>query len=102
MRHAFLLACFFALPAAAAPLATERYAPDQLEMAQQSLLRARAASQLGDRSLAGKLAWEASVDARLAYGMSESPSVQNAAAEVLSEAQSLAHQAATATTTERP
>jgi len=102
MRHAFLLACFIALPAAAAPPATERYAPDQLEMAQQSLLQARAASQLGDRSLAGRLAWQASVDARLAYGMSDSPAVQSAAAQVLGEAQRLAHEAASATTSERP
>jgi hypothetical protein len=101
MRYAWLAVCLFATSAAAQPPATERYAPAQLEMAQQSLLRAREASLLGEQALAGKLAWQASVDARLAWGMSDSPSVHSAAARVLSEARNLVHQSALAATTER-
>jgi hypothetical protein len=63
-------------------LATARYAPVQLRVAQDFLDRARAAAILGDRSLAGQLAWQARLDARLAWAMSESPALRADAAEV--------------------
>jgi hypothetical protein len=79
-----LLALLLLAPAAAShgELATERYAPTQLRVAQDLLDRARAAALLGNVSLAGKLAWQARLDARLAWGMSESPSLRADAAEI--------------------
>jgi hypothetical protein len=75
---------FFLLgtPAAHAELATERYAPAQLRVAQDLLERARAAAALGEVGRAGKLAWQASLDARLAWGMSESSQLRAEAAAV--------------------
>ena len=69
-------------PAAHAELATERYAPAQIRMAQDVLERARAAAALGDVARAGKLAWQASLDARLAWAMTESAALRADAAEV--------------------
>lgn len=69
--------------------ATERYAPAQLRMGQDFLERAQAAAASGDEGLAGKLAWQASLDARLAWGMSESPALRADAAELGSAARAL-------------
>jgi hypothetical protein len=71
----------------AAPLshgerATERYAPAQLRVAQDLLERARAAAVLGDFSRAGRLAWQASLDARLAWAMTESEQLRAEAARI--------------------
>lgn len=82
--RACLFSLFLALAAAARadPAATERYAPAQLRVANDLLERARAAAARGDSALAGKLAWQASFDARLAWGMSDSPHLRSEAAEV--------------------
>ena len=74
--------------------ATARYAPAQLQMAQQSLERAREAALMGQASLAGTLAWDASVDARLAWGMSDAPAIRGPAAQVFQEARRLVRQLA--------
>jgi hypothetical protein len=75
--------------AAHAELPTERYAPVQLGMAHDFLDKAREAASLGDRALAGKLAWQASLDARLAWGMTESEALRAEAAEVGGAARAL-------------
>jgi hypothetical protein len=62
--------------------ATERYAPAQLRVAQDLLERARAAAVLGDFSRAGRLAWQASLDARLAWAMTESERLRAEAARI--------------------
>lgn len=62
--------------------ATERYAPAQLRVAQDLLERARAAAVLGDFSRAGRLAWQASLDARLAWAMTESEHLRAEAARI--------------------
>jgi hypothetical protein len=83
MLRRLLLAVLLGCAAPAwAELATEHYAPVQLRVAQEFLDRARAAAVIGELSLAGKLAWQAKLDARLAWGMSESPSLRAEAAEV--------------------
>ena len=76
---AFLL---IAAPGSQAEQATARYAPVQLRVAQDFLDRARAAAVLGNLPLAGKLAWQASLDARLAWAMSDSTALRADAAEV--------------------
>jgi len=62
--------------------ATERYAPAQLRMGYDLLERARTAAARGETGLAGQLAWQASLDARLAWGMTESPVLRAEAAEL--------------------
>jgi hypothetical protein len=84
---AFLLAV--AAPASKADPATERYAPAQLRVASDFLERARDAAARGDAALAARLAWQASFDARLAWGMTESPQLRADAAEVGGEANAL-------------
>jgi len=74
--------------------ATARYAPAQLEVARDFLDRARDAALLGESALAGRFAWQASVDARLAWGMSDSAAVRVPAAQIYEEANRIAHQAA--------
>ena len=71
--------------------ATARYAGTQLQVAQDFLQRARDAAQAGDRSLAGALAWQAALDARLAAGMTESADVLTGAARIANEANNLVH-----------
>jgi hypothetical protein len=88
-RLALVLALAAAAPASAAELATERYAPAQLSMANDFLERARAAAARGDAALAGKLAWQASLDARLAWGMTTSAHLRAEAAEVAGAANAL-------------
>jgi hypothetical protein len=61
---------------------TERYAPAQLRVAQALLEQARARAALGEVDKAGRLAWQASFDARLAWGMTESEHLRAEAAEV--------------------
>lgn len=88
--RAFLFWLFLALAAGArADPATERYAPAQLRVANDLLERARTAAARGDSALAGKLAWQASFDARLAWGMSDSPHLRSEAAEVAGAANTL-------------
>jgi hypothetical protein len=74
--------------------AATRYAPAQLQIAQQSLERAREAALMGQASVAGTLAWGATVDARLAWGMSDSPAIRGPAARVFQEANRLVRQMA--------
>jgi len=69
--------------------ATERYAPAQIRVAQDFLESARAAAARGDSARAGKLAWQASLDARLAWAMTESQALRDDAAEVGSAASEL-------------
>ena len=83
------LAALAAAPAQADP-ATERYAPAQLRVARDLLEHARAAAALGEVRRAGTLAWQASFDARLAWGMSESPYLRAEAARVGGAASALA------------
>ena len=85
------LALLLLLPAVcrAEELATERYAPAQISVAQDLLQRARAAAARGDASRAGKLAWQASLDARLAWGMTDSAELRADAARVGGEASAL-------------
>lgn len=87
-----LFLCFGSV--AQADLATERYAPAQLSVAQDFLERAHAAAARGDSGLAGKLAWQASLDARLTWAMTESPPLRAAAAEVGVAAGALIHRLA--------
>lgn len=94
MRFVAFIACLYIPLAIAGDNATGRYAPAQLEMAQHSLERAREAMLMGEGSLAGELAWQASVDARLAWAMSDSPAVRSPAAAIAAEAARLVHQAA--------
>lgn len=58
-------------PAALADKATEGCAAAQLGVAQQILEGARTAARRGERRLAARLAWQASLDARLAWVMTE-------------------------------
>ena len=85
------LALLLLLPAvcAADELATERYAPAQISVAQDLLQRARAAAARGEAGRAGKLAWQASLDARLAWGMTDSAELRADAARVGGEASAL-------------
>lgn len=79
-----VLACFLLIAPAAShgERATERYAPAQLRVAQDLLERARAAAVLGDVQRAGRLAWQANLDARLAWAMSESERLRADAARI--------------------
>lgn len=82
MRAALLVLFLLAPPAASAELATERYAAAQLSVARDLLARARAAAAQGDHALAGKLAWQASLDARITWAMTESQWLRAEAARV--------------------
>jgi hypothetical protein len=93
-RLAAALLLVAAASATAAELATERYAPAQLAVASEFLERAREAAARGDSALAGKLAWQASLDARLAWGMTESEELRADAAEVGGAANELIEQLA--------
>ena len=85
------LSLLLLLPAvcSAEELATERYAPAQISVAQDLLQRARAAAARGEAGRAGKLAWQASLDARLAWGMTDSAELRADAARVGGEASAL-------------
>lgn len=56
------------------------------------LEQARAAAALGETARAGRLAWQASLDARLAWGMTESPQLRAEAAELGGKANALVKQ----------
>ena len=79
-----LVSLLFAALAPFAPLhaqpATERYAPAQLRAGYDLLEQARAAAARGDPRLAGRLAWQANLDARLAWGMTKSTALRADAA----------------------
>jgi chromosome condensin MukBEF complex kleisin-like MukF subunit len=96
VRVAVLLVALVFSPGAHGEPATARYAPAQLAVAQDFLQRAREAAAAGDGSLVGKLAWQASLDARLAWGMSESWAVRAPAARIFDEARRLVRQAVAA------
>ena len=98
MRGVVLLLSLLVPLTAAAENATARYAPAQLEIAQQSMQRAREALLMGEGSLAARLAWQASVDARLAWAMSDAATVRAPAAAIAAEAARLVRQAAAART----
>ena len=93
---------FLALPLLAACVAThagpatERYAPAQLGVGREFLERAQAAAAGGDARLAGKLAWQAGLDARLAWRMTESAVMRADAAELGGDAAELIRRLATA------
>jgi len=84
-----LLGFFWLATSAHAEAPTERYAPAQLRVAKDLLERARAYAALGEVERAGKLAWQASFDARLAWGMTESSYLRAEAAEVAGAASAL-------------
>jgi Domain of unknown function (DUF4398) len=78
-----------AAPAVHADPATERYAPAQLNVARDLLEAARAYAALGELGKASRVAWQASFDARLAWGMTESEHLRAEAVEVGSAASAL-------------
>ena len=86
---ALLLAGLSIMCSARAERATERYAAAQLRVAQAMLERAREAAALGETGRAGMLAWQADLDARLAWGMTDSPALRDEAAEIGGEARAL-------------
>jgi hypothetical protein len=79
-------ALLFLLAFAAAPIqadsATAQFAGAQLAFAEAALARAGEARQRGDYRLAGRLAAQAELDARLAWPMSSSMHTRRAAARV--------------------
>lgn len=89
MRTLLLAALLAAASPLQAELATERYAPAQLRVAQDLLERARARAALGEIEAASALARQAGFDARLAWGMSESEQLRAEAAEVGGQAGAL-------------
>jgi hypothetical protein len=89
MRALLLLTLIAAALPLQAELATERYAPAQLRVAQDLLERARARAALGEVEAASILARQAGFDARLAWGMSESEQLRAEAAAVGGQAGAL-------------
>jgi hypothetical protein len=71
MRLAFLVLAVAAALPVHAERATERYAPTQLSVAREFLERARAAASLEEFGQATTFARQASLDARLAWGMTD-------------------------------
>jgi len=97
MRALVLAIAFVMVPepvTSAEPLGTERYAPAQLSVARDFLERARAAAALGEAARAGKLAWQANFDARLAWGMTKSEDLRAECVSVGREAAALIHRVA--------
>jgi hypothetical protein len=72
-----------------AELATERYAPAQLSMAQAMLERAKARAALGEAARAATLAWQARLDAALTWRMTESEQLRSDALSVRRAADAL-------------
>jgi hypothetical protein len=89
MRAAVLLSLLVLSFSARAEPATERYASAQLRVAQEFLDRARTAVARGDHALAGRLAWQASLDARIAWSMTESEWLRAEAAQLAGAARML-------------
>jgi hypothetical protein len=102
MRVLAVAALLAFLPLAAhAERATERYAPAQLGVARDLLDQARAAASLQEYASAGKLAWQALVDARIAYGMTDAAALQGEAAAIAAQSSELTRQIAGLTTNSR-
>ena len=76
--------------AAHAGRATERFAPDQIQLAEDSLRDARAAAAAADYQRAGILARGARVDARLTWAMTDDERLRSEAASVAAQAEALA------------
>src|SRR5581483_7343572 len=91
---ALLLVGLLATTRAYAEPATARYAPVQLQVARAALEEARAAAALGERARAVRLAWQAQVDARITWAMTEAPLIRRDAAEVAQRAAELMRPAA--------
>lgn len=68
---------------------TARYAAAQLELAQSELDGASGALRMQDYASARQLAAQAHLDARLAWGMTESPFVRRAALDIVRRADRL-------------
>lgn len=89
-RAAVLLATTMLIPLAAhAGRATERFAPDQIQLAEDSLRDARAAAAAADYQRAGILARGAGVDARLTWAMTDDERLRSEAASVAAQAEEL-------------
>ena len=84
-----LLAVALPLPAIAGR-ATERFAPDQIQLAEDSLRDARAAAASADYRRASILAREAGVDARITWGMTDDERLRSEAASIAAQADALA------------
>lgn len=84
---ALVLLGVVAVARAEAPVA--QFAGAQLSIAESALEQARAALALHEYPKARQLAAQASLDARLAWGMSESPALRRAAVEVSRQAERL-------------
>jgi hypothetical protein len=82
MRITGLLVGLLAATLAHAEPATARYAPVQLQVARATLDRAQAAAALGERARAAQLAWQAQVDARITWAMTEEPFIRRGAADI--------------------
>lgn len=76
--------------AAHAERATEVFAPTQISVARDLLDRARAAESAHDYAQASAYAQEAQVDARLAWGMTDSTALHAEAAQIAGQAAALA------------
>ena len=89
-RAASLLAMTLLVPLAAhAGRATDRFAPDQIQLAEESLHDARAAAAAADYGRAAMLARGARVDARLAWAMTDDGRLRSEAASVAAQADEL-------------
>ena len=93
MRIAGLLAGLLATTFAYAEPATARYAPVQLQIARTSLDAAQAAAALGEAVRAADFAWQAQVDARITWAMTEEPLIRRDAADIAERAALLMHPA---------
>ena len=89
-RLASALALVVYLAAYAEP-PTARYASTQIDVAHAELEQARAAAALGDEREAGRLAWSAQLDARIAWAMSDSAPLRSQAAGISQGAARLIH-----------
>ena len=90
MRGAWWLLLAVVLPLAAhAARATERFAPDQIQLAEDSLRDARAAAAAADYQRAEVLARGARVDARLTWAMTDDERLRSEAASVAAQAEEL-------------
>ena len=84
-RLIFAAVVFFWCGLAGAQSVNSEFAPGQLRHAEALLQQAQAAAEEGDYALARQLAAEAGLDARLAYGMSDSPFLRRDATRVHEE-----------------
>jgi|SRR4026209_231185 len=102
LRLAFLFVLFGACTALRAEPPTAQFAAAQLELAQSELDGATGALRMRDHALARQLAAQAHLDARLAWGMTESPFVRRAALEVARSADRLRTQGVLSASVEGP